>query len=221
MGPSGCWGGFWAFRYKRRPGTPHGTGKNCPTWHLQGLSEATAPLPPPRLRGRSTSATVATMRFACLLAFTFGLIQASARPAAEGAGTSWHYAYDAAGQLQTVHEGADLRESFTDDFNGNLQVVGAMVSPEVDRRDRLLSFEGDESVVGYAYKDLGQRTMACKVICEGVAPWRLWEYTGHLIENRPFIVEPHPLGPGGGTDYIDSKEVPPEDILPAFPVRRN
>ena len=161
------------------------------------------------------------MRLACLLAFTFGLIQASARPSAdgrtpagrmtdiiervEGAGTSWHYTYDAAGQLQTVHEGADLRESFTYDFNGNLQVVGAMVSPEVDRRDRLLSFEGDEFVVGYAYNDLGQRTMACKVTCEGVAPWKLWEYTydalGSLLQAVQFSAANENVEVGG-VEYL-------------------
>jgi RHS repeat-associated protein len=43
---------------------------------------------------------------------------------------------------------------------------------------------------------------------------------GHFIENRPFIVQEHPLGPGGGTDFTNPRAVPPTDILPARPIRR-
>jgi RHS repeat-associated protein len=42
---------------------------------------------------------------------------------------------------------------------------------------------------------------------------------GHFVPNKPHIVEPHPLGPGGGKDFMNPRKVPPEDILPARPVR--
>jgi RHS repeat-associated protein len=43
---------------------------------------------------------------------------------------------------------------------------------------------------------------------------------GHFVPNKPHIVEPHPLGPGGGRDFMNPRKVPPEDILPARPVWR-
>ena len=43
---------------------------------------------------------------------------------------------------------------------------------------------------------------------------------GHFVPNRPHIVEPHPLGGGGGKDFTNPRKVPPQDILPAQPVRR-
>ena len=43
----------------------------------------------------------------------------------------------------------------------------------------------------------------------------------HFRQNRPFIVEPHPLGPGGGTDFINRRLVPRSDILPAIPIRKS
>ena len=41
---------------------------------------------------------------------------------------------------------------------------------------------------------------------------------GYFVPNRPFIVQPHPLGAGGGTDFFNMRLVPAEDILPAIPV---
>jgi hypothetical protein len=42
---------------------------------------------------------------------------------------------------------------------------------------------------------------------------------GHFVPNTPFVVARHPLGPGGGADYINPTRVPPHDILPAIPIR--
>ena len=44
---------------------------------------------------------------------------------------------------------------------------------------------------------------------------------GHFVPNKPHIVEPHPLGSGGGKDFMNPRKVPPEDILPAQRVREN
>lgn len=41
---------------------------------------------------------------------------------------------------------------------------------------------------------------------------------GHFIPNRPFVVQPHPLGPGGGFDFWNPRLVPPQDVLPAIPI---
>jgi len=43
---------------------------------------------------------------------------------------------------------------------------------------------------------------------------------GHFIPNRPFVVQAHPLGPGGGLDFWNPRLVPPLDILPAIPIAR-
>jgi len=40
-----------------------------------------------------------------------------------------------------------------------------------------------------------------------------WEGIEYFKENRPFIVLPHPLGQGGGTDYINVIRIPPRLIL--------
>ena len=41
---------------------------------------------------------------------------------------------------------------------------------------------------------------------------------GHFIPNRPFVVQPHPLGPGGGFDFWNPRLVPLQDVLPAIPI---
>ena len=41
---------------------------------------------------------------------------------------------------------------------------------------------------------------------------------GNFVPNSPHIVDPHPLGPGGGTDFFNPNFVPGEDILPSLPV---
>jgi hypothetical protein len=41
---------------------------------------------------------------------------------------------------------------------------------------------------------------------------------GNFVPNSPAIVQPHVLGPGGGTDFTNPKLVPPQDILPAIAI---
>jgi hypothetical protein len=42
---------------------------------------------------------------------------------------------------------------------------------------------------------------------------------GQFVPNRPAIVQPHVLGPGGGLDLTNAARVPPECILCVRPVR--
>ena len=41
---------------------------------------------------------------------------------------------------------------------------------------------------------------------------------GNFVPNSPPIVEPHPLGPGGGADFINPNKIPGHDVLPAIPI---
>ncbi len=45
------------------------------------------------------------------------------------------------------------------------------------------------------------------------------ENGGQFRPNKPATVQPHPLGPGGGTDLTNSKKVPPASILEVRPIR--
>ncbi len=43
---------------------------------------------------------------------------------------------------------------------------------------------------------------------------------GNFVENRPFIVEPHYHGEGGGHDFTNPNRIPSQDILPAIPLKK-
>jgi hypothetical protein len=42
---------------------------------------------------------------------------------------------------------------------------------------------------------------------------------GNFVPNKPAIVEEHPLGKGGGTDFYNPQRVPSEQIRPAIPIK--